>query len=74
VSEKVNILKLTLHGHLIAYLAGFQNGRNVLRFTEDFRANQHRPTFSLITQSLGHDISVYIPSCPIFYQKGHYEN
>lgn len=49
MSEKVNILKLTLHGHLIAYLAGFQNGRNVLRFTEDFRANQHRPTFSLIT-------------------------
>jgi serine/threonine-protein kinase HipA len=47
--NEVSVLKLTLHGRLIGYLAGFQNGRNVLSFTDEFRADSSRPTFSLIT-------------------------
>jgi|GEM_PF-3892793 len=33
--EEASVLKLTLHGRLIGYLAGFQNGRNVLSFTDE---------------------------------------
>ena len=47
--EEINVLKLNLHGQLIGYLAGFQNGRNVLSFADDFRGDNGRPTFSLIT-------------------------
>lgn len=47
--EEINVLKLTLHDRLIGYLAGFQNGRNVLSFADDFRDDNGRPTFSLIT-------------------------
>ncbi len=47
--DEVSVLKLTLHGRLIGYLAGFQNGRNVLSFTDEFKADSSRPTFSLIT-------------------------
>ncbi|MDF0750756.1 type II toxin-antitoxin system HipA family toxin [Marinobacter sp. 71-i] len=47
--EDVNVLKLTLHGRLVGYLAGFGNGRNVLSFADEFRRNTERPTFSLIT-------------------------
>ncbi len=46
---EVSVLKLTLHGQLIGYLAGFENGRNVLSFTDEFKADSLRPTFSLIT-------------------------
>ena len=49
MSDKVNILKLSLHGQVIAYLVGFQHGRNTLSFTEEFKKNPHRPTLSLIT-------------------------
>lgn len=35
--EEINVLKLTLHDRLIGYLAGYQNGRNVLSFADDFR-------------------------------------
>ena len=48
--DKVNVLRLTLHGRLIGYLAGFSNGRNVLRFAEEFTGDTARPTFSLITR------------------------
>lgn len=48
-SEELNALKLTLHGRLVGYLAGFKNGRNVLSFSEEFRKDASRPTFSLIT-------------------------
>lgn len=48
-SDEINVLKLTLHGHLVGYLAGFLNGRNVLSFAEEFVADTGRPTFSLIT-------------------------
>lgn len=47
--EEVNVLKLTLHDRPVAYLAGYQNGRNVLNFAGDFREDTGRPTFSLIT-------------------------
>lgn len=47
--DEIAVLKLTLHGHLVGYLAGFQSGRNVLTFSDGFKANDQRPTFSLIT-------------------------
>ena len=43
------MLKLTLHDRHIGYLAGFQNGTNILTFTDEFKANESRQTFSLIT-------------------------
>ena len=49
MSDKVNILKLSLHGQVIAYLVGFQHGRSTLSFTEEFKTNPYRPTLSLIT-------------------------
>ena len=49
MSVEVNVLKLTLHGSPVSYLAGFQNGRNVLSFANEFRGDEHRPAFSLIT-------------------------
>lgn len=49
MSEKVNILKLTLHGSTVGYLAGFQGGQNVFRFAREFRNDKQRSTFSLIT-------------------------
>lgn len=48
-TDKVNVLKLTLHGRLVGYLAGFQDGRNVLTFADEFKSDTARPTFSLIT-------------------------
>ena len=47
--EEVNVLKLTLHGRLVGYLAGAKSGRNVLSFADEFRNDPERPTFSLIT-------------------------
>ncbi len=47
--DEMNVLELTLHGRLVGYLAGFQNGRNVLSFADEFKNNHSRPTFSLIT-------------------------
>jgi serine/threonine-protein kinase HipA len=47
--EEINVLKLTLHGMLVGYLAGFQNGRSVLSFADEFKSDPSRPTFSLIT-------------------------
>jgi len=47
--EDAIVLELTLHGELVGYLAGFQNGRNTLSFAESFSANHARPTLSLIT-------------------------
>lgn len=48
-SDELNALKLTLHGRLVGYLAGFKNGRNVLSFSDEFRNDPSRLTFSLIT-------------------------
>jgi serine/threonine-protein kinase HipA len=47
--DEINVLKLTLHGRLVGYLAGFQNGRNVLSFADEFKDDPSRSTFSLIT-------------------------
>ena len=49
VNDEVNVLQLTIHGALAGYLVGFKNGRNVLSFTDTFKNNPERPTFSLIT-------------------------
>ena len=46
---KINVLKLTLHGSLVGYLTGYNNGKNVLTFSDEFKYNASRPTFSLIT-------------------------
>jgi serine/threonine-protein kinase HipA len=48
-ADEINVLRLTLHGRLVGYLAGFHNGRNVLSFADEFKSDAARPTFSLIT-------------------------
>lgn len=48
-ADEIRVLRLTLHGRLLGYLSGFNYGRNVLSFTEEFKADHHRATFSLIT-------------------------
>ncbi|MCK5689468.1 HipA N-terminal domain-containing protein [Myxococcota bacterium] len=48
-TNKVNVLKLTLHDRLVGYLAGFQNGKNILSFAGEFKSDTSRPTLSLIT-------------------------
>jgi len=50
--DEMSVLELTLHGKLVGYLAGFQNGRNVLSFADEFKDNPSRPTFSLITHPI----------------------
>lgn len=47
--EPVSILRLSLHGRLVAHLAGYRSGRNILLFASDFAHEQNRPTLSLIT-------------------------
>lgn len=47
--DEIKVLKLTLHGRLVGYLAGFNNGRNVLSFANAFQHDVDRPTLSLIT-------------------------
>jgi len=48
-TDEISVLELSLHGRLVGYLAGSQNGRNALSFAEEFRNDLGRPTFSLIT-------------------------
>ena len=48
-NDEVLVLKLSIHGVLIGYLAGFTNGRNVLSIADSFKNDPYRPTFSLIT-------------------------
>lgn len=48
-AEEVSILSLSLHGQRVGYLAGYQHGRNVFTFSDAFRHDPARPTFSLIT-------------------------
>lgn len=47
--ESVSVLSLSLHERLVAYVAGFQSGRTVLSFVDEYRLNPARDTFSLIT-------------------------
>jgi len=46
---EVSVLKLSLHGITVGYLAGYKDGRNILSFAPEFSENPDRPTFSLIT-------------------------
>ncbi|MCR6653258.1 MAG: type II toxin-antitoxin system HipA family toxin [Cellvibrionaceae bacterium] len=48
-NNEIRVLKLTLHGQLVGYLAGFQNSKNVLVFADSYRDDPDRNTFSLIT-------------------------
>lgn len=48
-ADEANILRLTLHGRLVGYLAGFHDGRNILNFADEFKSDITRPTLSLIT-------------------------
>lgn len=48
-ATQVNVLRLSLHSRLVGYLAGFNDGRNILTFADEFRNDHNRPTFSLIT-------------------------
>jgi serine/threonine-protein kinase HipA len=47
--ERVSVLRLTLHGVNVGFLAGYQGGRNILSFDPTFTQNDRRPTLSLIT-------------------------
>lgn len=47
--DEISVLKLSLHDRLVGYLAGFQNGRNVLSFADELKHDPSRSTFSLIT-------------------------
>ncbi|MHA3098147.1 type II toxin-antitoxin system HipA family toxin [Acinetobacter brisouii] len=47
--NSVSVLKLILHHVVIGYLAGFQNGKNILVFTDAFRLDSQRPTLSVLT-------------------------
>lgn len=48
-ANEVNVLKISLYGRLVGYLAGFQDGRNVLTFADEYKSDAARPTFTLIT-------------------------
>ena len=48
-TNEVNVLKLSLHDRPVGYLAGFENGHNVLTFADEYKSDATRPTFSLIT-------------------------
>ncbi len=41
--EEVTVLKLTLHDRLVGYLTGYQDGRNILSFSGNFREDTGRP-------------------------------
>lgn len=46
-TETVEVLKLSLHGVTVGYLAGYQAGRNILVFDPTYMADPDRPTFTL---------------------------
>lgn len=47
VTETVEVLKLSLHGVTVGYLAGYQGGRNILVFDPVYVKDLGRPTFTL---------------------------
>jgi serine/threonine-protein kinase HipA len=47
--EQVSVLKLTLHGSTVGYLAGYHSGKNVLNFDPAYRDRAVRPTLTLST-------------------------
>lgn len=49
MTNTVSVLELTLHGATVGYLTGYRDGRTILTFAPEFKSNEARPTFSLIT-------------------------
>jgi serine/threonine-protein kinase HipA len=47
--DEVKVLSLSLHGRLVGHLVGFNNGKSVLSFAEEFSGDAARPTLGLIT-------------------------
>jgi len=47
ISEVVAVLRITLHGVTVGYLAGYQGGKNILVFDPSYVASSDRPTFTL---------------------------
>jgi len=47
IFEAVEVLRLTLHGVTVGYLAGYQGGKNILVFDPSYVASSDRPTFTL---------------------------
>lgn len=46
-SEAVEVLRLTLHGVTVGYLAGYQGGKNILVFDATYVTSSERPTLTL---------------------------
>ena len=46
---EARFLKLTLHGRLVGFVSGSDDGRNILTFADGFASDDDRPTFSLTT-------------------------
>lgn len=46
-AEAVAVLRLSLHGVTVGYLAGYQSGRNILVFDPAYVQETDRPTFTL---------------------------
>jgi serine/threonine-protein kinase HipA len=46
-TESVEVLKLSLHGVTVGYLAGYQSGRNILVFDQEYVANTDCLTLTL---------------------------
>ncbi|WP_111895512.1 type II toxin-antitoxin system HipA family toxin [Acinetobacter sp. MB5] len=67
----VAVLKLTLHDTLIGYLAGFQNGKNILIFSDAFRRDPQRPTLSLLTSPLYPQSSKILEKTFVTHQRLH---
>lgn len=49
--EKVSALRLSMHGQLVGYVAGFDNGRNVLSLAPEFIENPNRYSLTLSMSS-----------------------
>lgn len=47
--DEFQVLKISMYNRLVGYLLGFKSGKSVLMFTDDFRFDSHRPTFTLTT-------------------------
>ncbi|MFD2190967.1 type II toxin-antitoxin system HipA family toxin [Pistricoccus aurantiacus] len=47
--DRLSVLRLTLHDHLVGHLVGYRSGRNILLFAEEFAQDPTRPTLGLIT-------------------------
>jgi serine/threonine-protein kinase HipA len=45
--EQVSALRLTLHGQLVGYVAGYAHNRTVLSLAPSFVANANRPALTL---------------------------